>query len=105
MLQKSKINKEEKGRQESKPAAQKNNLDILPIRYYDEDAGAFVLNDGSYFDIYEKVADDVDNMMEDEVQMLMIRLAKFLKLYKDDIKIISMNFPTNLLSQEKRLTC
>ena len=68
--------------------------------------------------------------MEDEVQMLMIRLAKFLKLYKDDIKIIfsfyfipssliisefglhslyticsfCMNFPTNLLSQEKRLT-
>ena len=104
MLQKSKKNKEEKDQSEKKPAAQKNNLDILPIRYYDEDAKAFVLKDGSYFDIYEKVADDVDNMMEDEVQMLMIRLAKFLKLYKDDIKIISMNVPTNLLSQEKRLT-
>lgn len=95
-----KKNKEEN---EKKAVMGKNNLDVLPIRRYDEDVEAFVLKDGTYFDIYEKVADDVDNMMEDEVQMLMIRFAKFLKLYKDDLKIISMNFPTNLLSQQKKL--
>lgn len=95
--------KEEKPKKEKQPSIGKNNLDILPIRYYDEDAESFVLKDGTYFDIYEKVADDVDNMMEDEVQMLMIRFAKFLKLYKDDLKIVSMNFPTNLISQQKRL--
>lgn len=100
---KRKKNKEEKPKKEKQPSIGKNNLDILPIRYYDEDAEAFVLADGSYFDVYEKVADDVDNMMEDEVQLLMIRFAKFLKLYKDDLKIISMNFPTNLLTQQKRL--
>ena len=102
-MMKRKKNKEEKPKKEKQPSIGKNNLDILPIRYYDEDAESFVLKDGTYFDIYEKVADDVDNMMEDEVQMLMIRFAKFLKLYKDDLKIVSMNFPTNLLSQQKRL--
>lgn len=102
-MMKKKKNKEGKPAKEKKPVIGKNNLDILPIRYYDEDAESFVLKDGSYFDIYEKVADDVDNMIEDEVQMLMIRFAKFLKLYKDDLKIVSMNFPTNLLSQQKRL--
>lgn len=102
-MMKKKKRKEEKPKKEKQPSIGKNNLDILPIRYYDEDAESFVLKDGTYFDIYEKVADDVDNMMEDEVQMLMIRFAKFLKLYKDDLKIVSMNFPTNLISQQKRL--
>ena len=81
----------------------KTNLDVLPIRDYDEDLNAFVLEDGSYLDIIEKVAEDVTNMLEDESQRLMIGFAKFLKLYKDDFKIVSMNFPTNTLEQQKNL--
>ena len=34
----------------------KTNLDVLPIRDYDEDLNAFVLEDGSYLDIKKKVA-------------------------------------------------
>lgn len=81
----------------------KSNLDIFPIRSYDEDMKAFALEDGSYLDIFERMADDVDNMLEDEVQYEMLHFARFLKTYEEDIKIISMNFPADTSSQQKAL--
>lgn len=86
-----------------KKTVTKTNQDILPVRYYDEDVKAFVLEDGSYLDLFEKIADDIDNMLEDEVQYKMINFAKFLKTYKDDFKIVTLNFPTNTLAQQKHL--
>lgn len=98
---KTKQKKKTKKNTKKEEKLRKSNKDILPIRYYDDHANAFVLEDGSYLEIIEKTADDIDNMMEDEIQMLMIDFAKFLKLYKDDLKIITMNFPTNTLAQQK----
>ena len=77
------------------------NLNILPIRSYDDKANAFVLNDGSYYDILEKTAEDIDNMLADDCQYQMMKLAKFLKLAKDDFTIISLNYQTDLLPQKK----
>lgn len=94
-----KNNREER----KKEAVTKTNKDILPIRYYDDDVKAFVLEDGSYLDLFEKTADDIDNMLEDEIQYKMINFAKFLKMYKDDFKIVTLNFPTNTLAQQKHL--
>ena len=98
-------NKKEKKKKEKKaePAVVKTNLDILPIRRYDEKLKAFILKDGRMLDIVEKTADDVDNMLEDEIQYLMISFARFLKLYADDIKLVTMNFPTNTINQQKHL--
>lgn len=79
------------------------NLDILPIRKYDDEIEAFILEDGKYFDMIEKMAEDVDNMLDDECQYLMIKFAKFLKLYKDDFTIVSLNFKTDLTKQKKSL--
>lgn len=81
----------------------KTNLDIFPIRCYDEDMKAFVLEDGSYLDIFERMADDVDNMLEDEVQYEMLHFARFLKTYEEDIKLLSMNFPTDTIQQQKAI--
>lgn len=97
--------KKEKKKKEKKaePSVIKTNLDVLPIRNYDEKLKAFVLNDGRLIDIVEKTADDIENMLEDEIQYLMISFARFLKLYSDDIKLITMNFPTNTINQQKHL--
>lgn len=81
----------------------KTNLDIFPIRCYDEDMKAFVLEDGSFLDIIERMADDVDNMLEDEVQYEMLHFARFLKTYEEDIKLLSMNFPTDTINQQRAI--
>jgi len=91
----------EKQDSEQKPEKIKNtNLDILPIRYYDEKVEAFVLEDGSYLDIVEKIGEDFDGMIEDEIQFKMLQFAKFLKMFVDDLKIVQMNFPTNTMQQQ-----
>lgn len=81
----------------------KTNAEIFPIRSYDETISAFILSDGSYLDIVEKTPEDVGNMLPDEIEYKMILFAKFLKLYKDDIKLVFMNFPTNTVRQQNQI--
>lgn len=69
--------------------------EIFPVRYFDDEMDAFILKDESYFDIVEKVAEDIDNMLDDEVQLSMYTFTKFLKVYKADFKITSLNYPTS----------
>lgn len=86
---------------EAKNSIDTTNLNILPIRYYDDTADAFVLEDGSYYDLLEKTAEDIDNMLADDCQYQMMKFAKFLKLAKDDFTVISLNYQTDLLPQKK----
>ncbi|MGL4484970.1 MAG: hypothetical protein ACRCUS_08470, partial [Anaerovoracaceae bacterium] len=77
----------------------KTNMEILPIRYYDSEADCYALENGSYLGFFEKTSADIANSMEDEVQYDMLLLAKFLKLYRADIKIVALNFPVNTARQ------
>lgn len=89
----------EKSSKKVKPP--KSTRDILPIRNYDDEIQAFQLEDGSYLDIVMKVAEDVDNMLDDEIQMSMMNFLKFLRLYNADFKLIVLNFPINTLEQQE----
>lgn len=91
-------NSAKKGKKEQKKTFA-NNKDILPIRCYDEKVNAFVLEDGTYLDLVELLSEDLDNMGNDEVEYLMLRLERFLKTYADDIKLIAINFPTDASKQ------
>ncbi|MGF6376709.1 hypothetical protein M2140_001787 [Clostridiales Family XIII bacterium PM5-7] len=90
--------KPEKEKREKKVAI-KDEADLFGIRYYDEMAEGYVLEDGSYLDYFEIKSNDIDNSFVDEVQYDMLRLAKFFKLYRDDVKIIGMNFPVTTRKQ------
>lgn len=76
---------------------------ILPIRHYDEGAGAYVLSDGSYLNIFEIAPKDKENLLEDEVQFDMLRFARLYKLYRADLKIVALNFPVNTSGQRNFL--
>lgn len=80
-----------------------DNRKVLPIRNYDEVINAYVLEDGSYFDILEKVPQDVENSLIDEVQFEILIQTKFYKLYRNDIKILAMNFPVSTKTQRRYL--
>ena len=74
-------------------------LVIVPHRHYDEEADAFVLKDGSYMDFLEVIPKDRENQDPDEIRFDTLVMMRFYKLYSDDIKWISMNFPMNTQKQ------
>ncbi len=70
-------------------------LNVFPIRRYDSDLDCYVLSDGSYLDLIAIQSKDLVNAPEDDIQFDCGQLTRFLNLYADDLKLISMNFPVN----------
>lgn len=73
----------------------KTTMDILPIRYYDEELEAFVLKDDLCMDLLEVILKDRVNTSEDEVEYAILTLAKFYKVYSSSVKWIALNFPVD----------
>ncbi len=76
-------------------------LQIVLHRHYDEEIDAFVLEDGSYIDFFEVIPKDRENQDPDELRFDALIMTRFYKLYSDDMKWISLNFPMN--TQKQRL--
>ena len=73
----------------------KTTLDVLPIRYYDEELEAIVLKDDLYMDLLEVILKDRVNASEDEIEYDILTLAKFYKVYPGAVKWIALNFPVD----------
>lgn len=73
----------------------KTTLDVLPIRYYDEELEAIVLKDDLYMDLLEVILKDRVNASEDEIEYDILILAKFYKVYPGAVKWIALNFPVD----------
>jgi hypothetical protein len=95
--------KEEKKKQKKIESQIKSNRNVFPLAHYDEEAGGYVMEDGRYFDFIERMPRDIDNSHTDEVQFEMIVQTKFYKMYRNDIKILVMNFPVNTYRQRMYL--
>lgn len=93
-----------KKKKEKKEEVILDNLKILKIRNYDEEVGGFINEDGSLFDLFEIRPRDRGNLKDDEITYDIIRMGRFYKTYAPDLKIISLNFPINMLPQKKYLT-
>lgn len=93
-------NKEKK--KESGKDVIRTNKDILPIKYFDKNAHAYVLNDGSYITFVEILTKDIPNLLDDEIQRDELIMAKFYKMF-NEVKMITLNFPTNTTRQRKFL--
>lgn len=81
----------------------KTNAEVLPIRFYDENLNCFILEDDSCLDIFNIVPSDRSNLQGDELQYNIINNMRFYRLYSQDIKLISMNFPVNTSLQRELL--
>ena len=82
----------------------KTNLEILPIRSYDESIDCFKLKDGSYIDLMDIMPSDRANLQEDELKWQIMKSIRFYRLYAPDSKLISMNFPVNTSPQREYLS-
>lgn len=91
--------KKEKKKPEKKKTEEKRfdktTLDVLPIRYYDEEIESFVLKDDLYMDLLEVILKDRVNASEDEIEYDILTLAKFYKVYPGAVKWIALNFPVD----------
>ena len=90
-------------KKKKKPEIVKTNLDILPIRHYDEKLGCFILDDKSCLDILQIISRDVNNLSDDELRREIYGLIKVFKTVGADIKLMSMNFPLNTSKQREML--
>lgn len=76
----------------------KRATEIIPLK--DIQNGAFKYKDGSYMDFVQIKCKDLVNSSENEVNFDMYTLTKLFKAYADDLKLISINFPTNTKTQQ-----
>lgn len=88
---------------ENKPEIIKTNLEILPIRYYDNSSESFVLSDESYMDIFGIIPRDVEKMAADELRNEVGNFISLLRTSGVDLKFVSMNFPLNTARQREIL--
>lgn len=72
--------------------------DVIPI--VDVFNDVFKLKNGKFMDMLSIKTKDLVNASEDAVNTDMYMLTRLYKAYTDDIKIISLNFPTNTKSQQ-----
>lgn len=81
--------------------AKKTNRPIdskLPIA--DNFKDVFRLKDGMYMDIVMIISKDLENASEEDVNRDMWSLTNLFKVYTEDLKLISLNFPTNTKTQQ-----
>ena len=92
-------------KKQKKAGASKNTLQLLPERYYDDELDAFVIEKDMtgyrYMDLIEIKSQDLNNLSEDEVYFNMAKLSRFFKRYEIDIKLIALNFPSDMSKQKK----
>jgi|UniRef100_UPI003FEEE706 hypothetical protein len=75
---------------------------LIPIEQYDNELNVFKMRSGEkYMDIIQIVSIDLMNKSDHEVEYLNLRWAKFYKTCSADLKLISLNFPTNTRTQQK----
>lgn len=81
----------------------KDVLAILPVKAYDRETEAFLMESGEYMDILEIMPIDVDGMTEGEIINMIETSGKSQKLLKEDSKWIAMNFPDNTSEQQEHV--
>ncbi len=99
---KSKEEKEElKSLKKENKKVHKSILDILPIKHICDDD--FFETTYGYMNLYQIETKDVYSLNDDEVYKHVSDFSNLLRQYKDDFKIVCMQFPVNTVEQQEHL--
>lgn len=83
------------------PNGDRSVLDLIPIVDYKDNC--FLLESGEVFDIMQFTTRDFTSVSDDDIEYDNMTLVKFLRLYADDFKIVSLSFPTDTREQQQYL--
>jgi len=92
------MNKKERkvrDRRDKKTAVQTRRYASLKIPVCDTVRDVFKQRDGNFMDMLAIRTKDLENASEEDVNRDMWLLTSLFKRYTEDVKIISINFPTN----------
>lgn len=91
----------EKKEKAAKPASTDKILSVFPIRDYLESEGYFLTGDKTIINLFQIQGKSYYDASDDEIENLVYSNARLIQRLADDIKIISMNYPTNTKQQQK----
>ena len=94
--------KDRNRKQKTSSKTQKKILTVFPIMNYENDY--FITDDNQIIDIFEFQGRCYYDASQDEIENLVYSITRFLRKYSADMKIISMNYPTNTKLQQTFLT-
>lgn len=76
-------------------------LKLIPIITFDPMRECFITNDDKYVDIVQIIAKDLSNVGRDVTHYDAMVFEKLYKIYKDDFKVIFMDYPVDVFRQIK----
>lgn len=86
---------------EKEHAINKSVLDVIPIAYYDTSVDAYKMKNGEYMDFFKINTKDIYSLSENERILYDLTFTKLYRTYPDDLKFITLNFPTNTRKQQE----
>lgn len=87
-------------KKETVKGVRKSIQELIDVQGYDRENNCYRMKDGSYMNIIQITSKDLVNSSDDEVEYDCLRFARLYKLYAEDIKIITMNFPCDTTEQQ-----
>lgn len=84
-----------------KQKVQRTTVDLLGIREYT--GGHFVMQDDSIMDIFRLIGRNLQTAEESDVQRQIYQNARYYRMQHGDIKIVTLNYPTNTGTQQAHL--
>ena len=94
----------EKKEKAARPVSTDKILSVFPIRDYLESEGYFLTCDKTIINLFQIQGKSYYDASDDEIENLVSSNARLLQRLDDDIKIISMNYPTNTKKQQEYIT-
>lgn len=74
---------------------------IMPVVAYDADVEAFIMRNGEYLGMVELRTKDHSILDEDAIKLDNDMLNRLCRVYLDDLKIVSFNYPVDTRSQDR----
>lgn len=98
----SKLSRQAKKKEKAaRPVSTDKILSVFPIRDYLESEGYFLTGDKTIINLFQIQGKSYYDASDDEVENLVYSNARLIQRLADDIKIISMNYPTNTKQQQE----
>lgn len=91
----------EKIKEKKESGYDKKMTDLIPIIDYDSELNCYMYNDGTLMDLMQIKSQNLADLSNDEREFMNLKYSRWYKKYAPDIKLIMMNFPSDMTEQKK----
>lgn len=99
-LLQSRTNSKEKETEKKTSGYDKSMMQLIPIIDYDDELNCYVYNDGTLMDLMQIKSQNLADLSNDEREFMNLKYTRWYKKYAPDIKLIMMNFPSDMTKQK-----